>query len=271
MTLCIAAYSMKDNCLVVASDFMLSVDAMSTDASAFLKAKPMWPHNRWVLLFSGVPTAHETLSRDLLGFVMDTNHALSDMMAGMEAAYRQGVTHRIEHELLATYGLDRETFVRDGRSWLGDDVFARIAYQMDEMTLESSFLLTGFGPSGDAHIIRMNDEGRVNLSTTLGFSAIGSGATLALAVLYQTYAPALGLGELIYRVCEAKFIGESALGVGERTAVLVIKPDGPSLGIDAEGCRQIRPLWDAQRWPAIPADAAVTIDRVCEPIKQRDG
>ena len=55
MTLCIAAISERDRCIVTVSDLMLSTDFMSSEAGSMMKSDVIPPHHRWIMLFAGDP------------------------------------------------------------------------------------------------------------------------------------------------------------------------------------------------------------------------
>src|SRR5438445_12170753 len=61
MTLCIAAICRQENQLVLGTDLMLSTDWMSSDTQT-LKAEPLAPRNRWVMMFAGDPTVRSQVA-----------------------------------------------------------------------------------------------------------------------------------------------------------------------------------------------------------------
>jgi hypothetical protein len=85
--------------------------------------------------------------------------------------------------------------------------------------------------------------------------------------LYNTYNPNLSRDDLIYRVCEAKFLSESALGVGKRTVVLTIAPDGSYEGLWPNLVEPIKEIWEQQGRPPVPQNACVIIKDTVHPVK----
>jgi len=154
----------------------------------------------------------------------------------MERAFREALKRKIEGEILSPYGLDRATFLRRGRGWFGDEEFVRLLYQINAARLETSFLVVGFEPNENPRIFCVEDPGVWNQYESLGFHAIGTGWVRAVGSLYTTYDTDLTTDELIYRVCEAKFLSESAAGVGKRTIIDVINRDGKHEGLYPEIC-----------------------------------
>jgi 20S proteasome alpha/beta subunit len=93
-----------------------------------------------------------------------------------------------------------------------------------------------------------------------GFHAIGTGSDLADAALVRTYERDLTVDEMIYRVCEAKFIGEAASGVGERTYIVTLDKTGAHRGVKfPKQVEPIRAAWNTHGKPPIPAEALEAI------------
>lgn len=90
--------------------------------------------------------------------------------------------------------------------------------------------------------------------------------------MYTTYETDLSKSELVYRACEAKFLGESAAGVGKQTYVLTLNLNSQGEAEyeslyppDVE--KDIRPKWVAEGRPAIPIDVADQIEKSLRPTK----
>src|ERR1022692_4908149 len=92
--------------------------------------------------------------------------------------------------------------------------------------LGCQFLLAGFDHDGDGHILTVENPGIVKNHDPVGFWAIGSGALSALGILFfHSMRGELPLPEVLYHICEAKFMAESAIGVGKQTNVRIVTHD----------------------------------------------
>ncbi|MGD0650127.1 MAG: hypothetical protein ABSA97_03140 [Verrucomicrobiia bacterium] len=98
--------------------------------------------------------------------------------------------------------------------------------------------------------------------SSLGFHAIGTGETLARASLMGNLELTAPLTDVIYRLTEAKFMGESALGVGKKTVILTLGQDGEWDAVLPKDAEKIRELWDKTGRPPIPAKAQDTINGI---------
>jgi hypothetical protein len=170
--------------------------------------------------------------------------------------------HRAEaaNEVLSPLGMDIETFLKTGPSLLGDE-YRNVMERFLDVRFECHFLAAGFGELNTASLFSVYPPGRSSRCIT-DFWAIGSGAESALSVLMfrahrQTVPHQLGL----YHVCEAKFMSESALGVGPTTTVGVFKNDGSFGRLSQEGLQAIRERWAKEGVPKIPADIQTEVER----------
>jgi hypothetical protein len=262
MTLCIAAISRKQPSvhIVTVSDLMLSSAYMSTE-TRITKAEPLTPSRRWVVMFAGSPTPIGSVIRGVMEKLDGSQESETDVRVAVEAVYRDELRKKIEAEILSPFGLDRPTFLTRGREYFGEQEFARLNYEMSSCRLGLELLVAGFEPSGWPRIFSITDPGVFSSHDRLGFHAIGSGWMGALGSLYTNYEATLSKPELIYRVCEAKFLGESASGVGKRTYVLTFtqEPAFQTLWPD-DVDRVIRPEWELHGKPQIPEKMPRQID-----------
>lgn len=258
MTVCIAACVRSEQKIVTVTDLMLSTDYTSVETSA-IKIQPISSTGRWISMFSGSPSIDALVLKDVWGALTGSDETAEQMIAAFERAFREQLKRKIEGELLSPYGIDRETFLREGKAYFGDEEFARLLYQINTMTLSTSFLVAGFDPQGTPRIFTISDPGVFEYHDRLGFHAIGSGYVRALGALYSTYDADLSTPDLIYRVCEAKFVAESAPGVGKKTFVVVVKPDGKHEAIFPEGVEEIRRVYEAEGKPPVSSAARAAI------------
>ena len=255
MTLCIAATS-SDQAIIVATDGMLSYDFVSVDTH-MLKAMPGSPSRRYVMAFAGSPSAAQFINLRAFELLGDRDETLESVSAAYAAAFRRTLHGTIEARVLAHTGMDHATFIREGREALGDEEFTRLLYQAQSVRLKTDILVAGFDPGRTRRLFIVSDPGGEAVSHEApGFCAIGSGAITALGSLASMHKPTMRWDEVVYRVCEAKFLAESTMGVGKITNVLVMTRENGRILL-SKPIDQIREEWWKVR-PPIP-DAALRI------------
>jgi ATP-dependent protease HslVU (ClpYQ) peptidase subunit len=251
MTLCIAAIAKKDNKVLLATDGMLSLEYMSFD-SPMLKAMPLTAKKQFTLAFAGSPHHAQAVDFHALTLLEGKEEAFPFVMEVCEQAFRTELTRKIEGQVLSPFGYDRPTFLKEGRHDLGDEEFGRLVYEIKETRLDTTIMVCGFDVSGTPRVFSISDPGVATSHDAAGFHAIGSGTFSALGALYAHYDPNGTWVDLAYRMCEAKFLGESALGVGKNTAMLLMEPDGSARIMPLRPIEQIRDVWREFGRPPVP-------------------
>jgi hypothetical protein len=88
-------------------------------------------------------------------------------------------------------------------------------------------LVAGFDFAGDGFIFTIEHPGDVMSFDAVGWSSIGSGSDKATDMLLRRSVNyEMDLPHVLYHVCEAKFMAESADGVGRHTVVKVAMGSG---------------------------------------------
>ncbi len=257
MTLCIAAVSVRDSTIVTVSDMMLSTDTMSMDTFS-VKTGPIGSSGRWMVLFAGDPTSFRSVADNADRRIRAGTESADEVVDAFVAAFQLAIQRKIEDELLSPYGFDRDRFFREGRAAFGDEEFTRVLYQINATKLDTDFLVAGFGLDKRPRIFSISDPGVYSDHTNLGFHAIGTGSLRACGALFSTYAADLRNIDLAYRLCEAKFLGESALGVGEKTLIALHVIDGVKL-VYPEQLVPVREAWKRHGKTPIPEEACTAI------------
>jgi hypothetical protein len=195
--------------------------------------------------------------------LMNTDERLGLVRKAFVDVLSEARKQKIEQTILGHYGLDRHTFVRHGRVWLGDAEFRRISRKIEKCTIGTYFLVAGFDENGFPTLFSISDISPYQDHERVGFHAIGSGEVLALGWLFAKYEPLMRTLPALYRCCEAKFLGEIAHGVGRNTfaATVQLKADGSPLW----KCmipQEISPLRDicGKHAPPIPDEALQYIE-----------
>lgn len=177
-----------------------------------------------------------------------------DVIKAYEDAYKDELRIKVETEVLSQYGMTRKQFLKEGRESFGDEEFIEILRQMTNTELETDSLVGGFQEDDSPILFSIHHPG-ANTIHGSGFHAIGSGATLANASLMTKADLDGSMLDIVYRVLEAKFNGESALGVGKKTAVVVASGAGEWMLIPPNDTGPIRGLWEKIGRPPVSQEA----------------
>jgi hypothetical protein len=254
MTVCIAAICSIYNVIVTASDMALSTDQFSADA---MTIKTEWIQPSWHVFFSGNDISPVIpIIRDATRRFRNRENEIDQIMASFREAYRNQLQSRINDEVLGRYDFDLPSFKEHGLKQLGRDVFNSLCRQIERIDLDCQFLICGFDKSEKPHIFTLSNPGVTMEYSKPGFWAIGSGAPSALSMLFfhSFTSDLISLPTAIYHICEAKFMAESALGVGSQTFAFVVHPSGEAKTIDYSLMAQIRNAWDLYGRAQIPPD-----------------
>jgi hypothetical protein len=263
MTLCIAGMNQRSGCIIAVSDFMMSEESSSTEPNT---VKAQWvPHApSWVQMFAGDLTVDERVSQYVYEHMAPGSPALfQKILSHFHDAYRIELCRRIEMEILAPLGMTREDFLQHGRAYFGDAEFLGWLARIENATLGTTFLVAGIEPSGSMRMFSLENPGVSRYWDRLGFHAIGTGAGVAIATLHRTYKAALPLEDMIYRLCEAKFLGEVAQGVGKTTMVQVVMANGTCRVMRPPDVEALRTLWVGT--PPVPDVAKAEIEKRLKP------
>jgi hypothetical protein len=142
-------------------------------------------------------------------------------------------------------------FISQGRASFGDASFEAIKYALEAIDIGVEFLVTGFEGRGNGSIFSIDDRCIPKFHQKLGFYAIGSGNIGAMGSLYNSMPRLCSIEETIYRLCEAKFIAESAPGVGKTTIAQILYSDGIGPLFIEEQLLPIRKVWERKGRPKL--------------------
>jgi len=222
MTICIAAICAYGSHIILATDQMISAQDFSGDA---ITLKIISIHKTWGMMFASndignVGPIVGGVQRQLEG---QKQPNVQDVRTALLDAYKAQHLKK-SNALLAPLDLDLETFKMNGRKILGTTIFAQYCRALEEVSLQTQFLVAGFDPQTlTPSIFEVSKLGDFISHDVTGFWAIGSGQHSALSSLFfHSFGKILDLPAAIYHVCEAKFMAESAVGVGKATSVIVM-------------------------------------------------
>jgi hypothetical protein len=158
-----------------------------------------------------------------------------------------------------------ERFLKENTQMFTPDESRELYGRIKNVRLGCSFLVFGFDGGGQAHILEVSEDvnGEVSdkVRDNVGFWAIGSGQYSALSILFfHQYSRTKEIPTAIYRVAEAKFMAESAQGVGEYTNISIFRPDLTFSLLKQANVNKIREAWQLQGAPKTPANIEKSIE-----------
>lgn len=267
MTVCIAAICEQGRFIVSASDTMLSLGGVVAADSSIIKGRSIY--DTWVAMYSS----------NGVGRVLPILESVSQTLAQQMAAQRIGgrlparphpasaeqvrsafdtvcraVLKQARASVLAVYELDMATFVRDGLLRFGEAGFNELRRRIEAINLGCEFLVHGFDQTRVPHVFVVEPSGEIRGELTeVEFDAIGSGAGYAQSSLFfHSYRRDHPLALAVYRVCEAKFMAESAQGVGRDTVLVVLGEDRRYRVLSGEAVEPIRRMVEQGRQVPVP-------------------
>jgi len=255
MTVCIAAHAYVDDCIVCASDMMITTTDMSSD---FASVKSRSVGQSWLALFAGSDiSAVDPIINEVRDVFADPAYpdTVSNVRDAFVGAFRNQLKLKTENEILQPLGYSLGEFKESGLEQLGGENFSRLLYKIQDQSIDVEFLVAGFDQNG-AHIFTVTSPGKVSDYTPVGLWAIGTGQTNALGSLFNCknsmFAP--DIHTTMYRVCEAKFNAETAAGVGKKTVLSILRNDGERVTMSPQ-VEAFRSIWEKTRVLTIPEEA----------------
>lgn len=218
MTVCITAACENGRVVVAATDNATSLNEVTVDN---LLPKMIW-RGDWLFMYSGEPSNAELLLADINQSGVALN--ASTMRETVHAAFRRRLSRWSSDAILGPFDMGLAEFREKGCSTFGDGQAAVIANQIEEVAqrFEDRILVVGWGAAEKGiYIHEENKDGSVS-HAYVGYAAIGSGASAAMAqLLMLKQARSCSLTDTLYAVATAKFTAESASGVGKHTTLWI--------------------------------------------------
>lgn len=232
---------------------MVSTFDMSADLTA-MKMYPVGSH--WIAQFAGNDMSPVIPMLQLVEDDLHGPESLQTVSQAFARAYRYRLKAKIQTEILLPLGYTLESFKKNGLRQLGPEAFSRIFYDIQQQALELEVLVSGFDGE-QPHIFTIKSPGKFSYFSQIGFWSIGSGQTNALGSFFNSKFPVRSLdhASILYRVCEAKFNAENALGVGHTTSVVVMYEDGRRFFPEHRDIEELRKIWETTRVLAVPDEA----------------
>lgn len=261
MTVCLVGHSFSENTFVAVLDSMLSTVDMSADRLA-IKSFAVSTH--WNAMFSANDLSPVMAVREAMRSRFKGPVSLEAVIAEFQNAFQKELIAKAETSILAPFAMSMDEFKKNGLAQFGAEIFARLFYQIEQISLDMTFLVYGFDEKSRPHIFTIQNRGEVARYEQPAFWAIGSGQTSALGILFSasTNVNVLSPSELLYMLCKAKFNSESALGVGQNTTAMILRPDGTRLIMLNDELAQIKNFWTMHK----PADIPVGGDKLADSV-----
>jgi len=248
---------------------MLSALEFSGDQIAF-KLYPLSDKLQWAGLISGDDLTHivpllEAMTLELFS-LSDSTNSLTNVELALTRAYKNVRDRFVQDSVLSPIGLDFES-IRHRRDW---DPY--LVEKLEAVNLGCELLIVGFDNIGRGHILTVEHPGIVRNHDPIGWVASGSGSVTATGMLlHHSVSWEMELARVLYHVCEAKFMAESAFGVGEHTTAMVLKPNmslKDHCELSEEVIKLIREDWEREGKPRVPKG---TLKALSEQLKKFPG
>lgn len=180
---------------------------------------------------------------------------MENMKSVFKAAIQRQLKQRAADDVLAPFGITMDEFLAKGRKQFTISMFQSLCERIIATELKCDFLLFGYDNDRNPHIVHLTGNGADYVYDKPGFWAIGSGAYSALSMLFFRQQNVLTeLPETFYHACEAKFMAESAIGVGKATFPYVLIPGQDPLRFDPGLIFQVRAAWEIKAKPKMPTE-----------------
>jgi len=262
VTTCLASLA-TDDCIVAVSDMMISMDWVSGDS---LSVKSLNIGANWRVMFSGndvtpvIPIMERVRSR------AGKAPTVNELTLAFEQEYATQIRRRAEAEVLSTLGLSMQTFLTEGLKDLGPALFSQFVCDIRNVRSDLEFLVFGFDREPRMFIV--SHPGIASDYGVPGFWAIGSGSISALGMLYNIgHNKHVSAQGALYNLCAAKFLSESASGVGKATFAVIARSNSHPTRMTTQDLEPIRKLWERKGRPRQPASAESVSEAV---IKKAD-
>jgi hypothetical protein len=267
MTVCIAAHCFTENCIALTSDTMITTRDTSSDFTS-VKTEPVG--RTWIAMFAGNDiTSVGLIFAEVHRLLHEANDddTAANVRTAFTIAFQTELRKKSENEILQPLGYSLKEFKEVGLVQLGPEHFSRLVYQIQEQSLDLEFLVAGFD-GGNAHIFTVTSPGTIADYTAVGFWAIGVGQTNALGSLFNSQSMFVAdMETTIYRLCEAKFNGENAAGVGKKTVLTILASDGNRRSLLRE-VDDLRAPWEATRALKVPEDGWTKASEIWAKVKK---
>jgi hypothetical protein len=226
MTVCVATLCDEGRGVVLVSDKKVGKGYVEGEPE-ISKLQMIHPH--WFMMMSGDDISPLFDLADLVRKELTQAHAsLEDVAESMQRNYELIRARRAEATYLKPLGWTLERFTKEGGLLPNYDV---VQARVRDYELPVDILVAGFDrtltPPGKIFTMSPETRGIPIRHDIPGFATIGTGGVGAEYMLfYRDVSLKLPMRAAVYYALEAKYFGEFASGVGERTDMFAIRFDG---------------------------------------------
>ncbi len=241
---------------------MISTGDMSGDDMAM---KVLFWGDSWISMVAGNDVSPVTsIDRRTTEYLYDDSAPITAnrLSQSLKRAIRDEIDEQNELELLRPYGLSLANYRDEGHK-LGDSTYSQLVYELGQRKLDVSFLCAGFDETETAHIFCIDGRGIESNFDMSGFWAIGSGQTSALGYLFNSkFNLVQPLDTTVFHVCQAKFYAETAIGVGKKTSIEILRPKHEIQLLMSDDIAPLRKIWERKQKRAITEQEQVVVREI---------
>jgi hypothetical protein len=217
--------------IVTVTDHKVSFGAFAGDGMV-MKFVPLFP--KWFVVYAGNDPefAPRIINIAKKRFSEGTAREPEEIAELFDDAYAEFTSSYIEKKVLRKYKYTAERFINEGRKKCSPDLYRSLCAQIEKATVSLEFLLCGFDQAGKGHIFGIDGKSAPACYDHIGVWAVGQGHDSAMNTLaFYSHHHAMkyhyvSRAEAIYCALSAKFMAESADGVGEDTFISAFSASG---------------------------------------------
>jgi hypothetical protein len=186
--------------------------------------------------FTALISGQDSRAKELAMQCNEAFTAAPQKPGDVRKALRKGIgEHKrtiADAHIQAKLGISYGEFKKSGKTWIPDDVFRDLLWEIRAQLTGDELIVSGF-IKATPYIFKVSDD---KVIACHDFAVIGSGTALGEASLFQrSQNLSDGLYKTIYQVYEAKRLAERAEGVGEKTQLMVVWHNGRMQAINDTG------------------------------------
>lgn len=230
MTTCVAAVCNDGKAIILAADKMIGFGSVESEPDI---SKIRSIHKNWRVMIAGdgIEPAFSIIDAAYAKLNPIPAPRLDVVIEEMELAWQEKRLHDSVACFLTPLGWKLDDFKRDGQKLLGEVAASKIRDAMEAFEFSLELLVAGFDDQGEGRIFSLTKNScAIGERHDMGFHAVGSGSDNANFIMtYRRVAPKMTLREALFYTLEGKYYGELASGVGERTDIVVMRPNEEDL------------------------------------------
>ena len=236
MTVCIAAACNQGRHVVVATDGLLSYGGITADV---IHSKIRWLDD-WLCMYAGEPSNTKMIFEELHSVAREQRLTRANIKTFIRAAYQKRRDWVAASRVLAGYDMNLDEFKKDGPTIFVQGEFERLSKELQQegKCFAEQILVVGWGATEYATMIYEVSPDRDGDHADAGFTAIGSGAEVAIAnLMLLEQGRQCSIDDTLYSVASAKFAAEKSQDrdVGDRTTLYVAPLLSKLTALEARG------------------------------------